>query len=316
MDCGESGSTLRFMLPIAGALGVDTTFMLSGRLPLRPLSPLWEEMERMGCKLVRPTANTIRCTGKLRSGNYIIDGGISSQFITGLLFAAALMDGDTQITLTGKVESYSYIRMTQHALSLFGVNTNNFHIQGKQSFISPLNIHVEGDWSNGAFFLAANALGSDVSIRNLDATSCQGDRVAADWIIRLKEHCSIDAADIPDLVPILAVVAAANFGAEFINIHRLRLKESDRVHSVISMLASLGISAEATENTLTVYPGLFTGGCVDSFSDHRIAMAAAIAATVAGGPVTITNAACVAKSYPKFWEEYKRLGGQYEQYIR
>ena len=115
---------------------------------------------------------------------------------------------------------------------------------------------------------------------------------------------------------VLSVVAAANCGAEFINISRLRLKESDRVHSVISMLASLGISAEATENKLTVYPGLFTGGCIDSFSDHRIAMAAAIAATAADSPVTIINAACVAKSYPKFWEEYKRLGGQYEQYIR
>ena len=312
MDCRESGSTLRFLLPIVGALGITATMHLSGRLPKRPLSPLWEEMERMGCRLSRPTEDTVLCSGKLRSGNYTIDGSVSSQFITGLLFAAALMDGDTSVQITGKVESLPYIQMTQQALSLFGIATENYHIRAERAFRSPGTVTVEGDWSNGAFFLAARALGCDLQVTNLDPDSCQGDRAAAFLIPQLKKNCTISAADIPDLVPILSVVAAANEGAVFTDIARLRLKESDRVRSVIQMLASLGIHAEATENTLTVYPGTFVGGCVDSYCDHRIAMSAAIAATVSANPVTITDANCVAKSYPIFWDEYKRLGGKYE----
>lgn len=312
LDCKESGSTLRFLLPIVGALGVNGTFLLAGRLPQRPLSPLWEEMERMGCKLSRPTKNSILCTGKLHSGEYTIDGGISSQFITGLLFAAALMEGDSSLIITGKLESLPYIQMTQQALALFHVDTQEYRIKGNQSFSSPGTVLVEGDWSNGAFFLAANALGSNIDISNLDPNSCQGDRAAAVLIPQLKNYCTISAANIPDLVPILCIIAAANQGAVFTDIARLRLKESDRVNSVIAMLNSLGITAQATENTLTVQPGTFHGGHVDSFSDHRIAMAAAIAATIANGPVSIKNANCVAKSYPIFWDEYTRLGGIYE----
>ena len=312
LDCKESGSTLRFLLPVVGALGVTATFRLSGRLPERPLSPLWEEMERMGCRLSRPTQNTILCTGKLTSGIYTIDGSISSQFITGLLFATALLDGDSQLNITGKIESLPYIQMTQQALSRFGIDTADYRICGFSKFHSPGSIQVEGDWSNGAFFLAANALGSEVKIANLNSNSYQGDKAADFLIPQLKDDCIISAADIPDLVPILSVVAAANKGAVFTDVARLRLKESDRVHSVTTMLKSLGISTESTENTLTVYPGNICGGHVDSFSDHRIAMAAAIAATTADGPITITNANCVAKSYPTFWDEYKRLGGKYE----
>lgn len=312
LDCKESGSTLRFLLPIVGALGVNGTFLLAGRLSERPLSPLWEEMERMGCKLSRPTKNSILCTGKLHSGEFTIDGGISSQFITGLLFATALMEGDSNLVLTGKVESLPYIQMTQQALSSFHVDTQEYRVKGNQSFSSPGSVVVEGDWSNGAFFLAANALGSNVEISNLNLNSCQGDRAAATLIPQLKKFCAISAANIPDLVPILCVVAAANQGAVFTDISRLRLKESDRVNSVIAMLNALGITAQATENTLSVQSGTFHGGHVDSFSDHRIAMAAAIAATVANGPVSIENANCVAKSYPIFWDEYTRLGGKYE----
>lgn len=313
--CHDSGSTLRFLLPVAGALGVDACFHMEGRLPGRPLSPLWEEMERMGCSLSRPTSEIIRCTGKLRPGVYSIDGGVSSQFISGLLFAAALMDGESTIHLTGKIESRPYITMTQSAMALFGMDSADFTIRGSR-FRSPGKIHVEGDWSNGAFFLTAAALGNPVSVDNLSADSPQGDRAVYELLPALKEQITVSAADIPDLVPILSIAAACNRGAVFTDIRRLRLKESDRVASTVALIEGLGGKAEATEDTLTVYGTGLTGGTVDSVNDHRIAMSAAIAATVCVGPVTILGAECVKKSYPTFWEEYKRLGGQYEQHIR
>ena len=307
LNCHESGSTLRFMLPIVGALGVDATFQMAGRLPQRPLSPLWEELERMGCTLTRPTADTIRCTGKLRAGEYIIDGGVSSQFITGLLFATALMDGKSTITITGTLESKPYVDMTKQALARFQA----------PHFLSPGYLEVEGDWSNGAFFLAAQALGSDIWIRGLDQDSPQGDRAVVEILRQLETGAPrISARDIPDLVPVLSVAAAATHGAVFADIRRLRLKESDRVASTIAMIVSLGGQAEADENTLTIYGTGLTGGTVDAVNDHRIAMATAIAATVCKEDVTILGAECVRKSYPKFWEEYARLGGNYEQHLR
>ena len=306
LPCRDSGSTLRFLLPIVGALGVDATFQMEGRLPQRPLSPLWEEMERMGCTLSRPTPDTIRCSGKLKPGDYFIDGGVSSQFITGLLFALSLIQGERDLTITGKIESMPYINMTREAMALFSA----------PQYRSPGTVTVEGDWSNGAFWLAAKALGSDLDIRNLNPESPQGDKAAASLLKELRENIEIDASHIPDLVPILAVAAAANEGAVFRNIARLRLKESDRVSSVIAMLKALGGSAEATDDTLTVHGTGLRGGTVQSYNDHRIAMSAAIAATVCSQPVTILGAECVEKSYPKFWAEYARSGGVYEQHLR
>ncbi len=316
LPCSESGSTLRFMLPIAGALGIDAVFQLEGRLPERPLSPLWEEMERMGCNLTRPDRTSIRCSGKLRPGSYCIDGSVSSQFITGLLFAMALMDGDSQLSITGKIESKPYIRMTQRALEVFGVDTQEYCVSGQRPFRTPGTLQVEGDWSNGAFWLAANALGNAIDIWGLDPASGQGDRAVADLVNTTPFPSEIDAADIPDLVPILSVVAAAANGACFHNIARLRLKESDRVATVEAMLRALGAGTESTQNTMHIYPAAFNSCTIDSAGDHRIAMSAAIAATVANGPVTILGAQCVEKSYPSFWDEYKALGGSYEQYIR
>ena len=269
LNCCESGSTLRFMLPIVGALGVDATFLMEGRLPTRPLSPLWEEMERMGCTLTRPTANTIRCQGKLKQGKYTIDGGVSSQYITGLLFALSLI-GDSDLQITGKVESRPYIEMTQKAMAMFGAP--HYH--------SPGVITVEGDWSNGAFWLAAKILGSELSVMQLDENSPQGDRKVAELLPKLQEFTTIDGSDIPDLVPILSVVASANKGAQFKNIQRLRLKESDRVVSTIAMIEALGGKAEATDDTLTIHGTGLAGGNVNACNDHRIAMSAAIAATV------------------------------------
>lgn len=299
LPCGESGSTLRFLLPIVGALGVSAVFRLEGRLPKRPLSPLWEEMERMGCSLSRLPDGSVLCEGKLQSGSYRMDGSVSSQFITGLMLALPLIDGSTDLEITGKIESAPYIEMTRQVIALFGTGKTDFD--------------VEGDWSNAAFFLAAHTLGSPVTVTGLDNNSKQGDRAVSALLPQLKAgRCTVCAADIPDLIPILSIVAAANHGASFTHIGRLRLKESDRVAAIIAMLESLGGSAEATEDTLTVHPASLRGGTIDGCNDHRIVMSAAIAATVCKLPVTVLGAEAVSKSYPDFWAEFRRLGGQYE----
>ena len=307
LPCGESGATLRFLLPIAGALGIDATFILEGRLPERPLSPLWEEMERMGCSLSRPTDHTIHCTGKLHPGHYRIDGSISSQFITGLLFALSLLPG-SDLEIIGKTESTPYIAMTRSAMDLFQMP--HYH--------SPGRITVEGDWSSAAFWEAAAYLSSDaISIENLNESSMQGDRAISDLLPLLCNAApTISAADIPDLIPVLSIVAAANHGARFTDIRRLRLKESDRVAAIMDMIHSLGGNAEASDNCLTIYGTGLQGGTVDSRNDHRIAMSAAIAAIVCKQPVTILGAECVQKSYPIFWEDYQLLGGKYDQFLR
>ncbi len=316
LDCGESGSTLRFLLPVVGALGVNATFLLSGRLPLRPLSPLWEELERMGCHLSRPSATTIYCTGKLAAGDFQIDGSVSSQYITGLMYAISLLPGKSCLTITGKTESRHYIEMTLSALQLFGVQIKDFSIEDPTVFRSPGKIRVEGDWSNSAFFLAAQALCNQVAVIGLNPDSPQGDRVVLDILHKLEEKAIIDAADIPDLVPILAVVAGAKKGAIFQNIGRLRLKESDRVASTAAMLNALGAEVSVTGNSMEVFPAPYHGCTIQSENDHRIAMAGAIAATAASGPVTISGAQCVAKSYPDFWKDYRKLGGHYVEHIR
>ena len=308
LPCQDSGSTLRFLLPVVAALGIDAVFQMTGRLPQRPLSPLWEEMERHGCTLTRPSPDTIRCQGKLQPGVYSIDGGVSSQFITGLLLALSLLDEESHLNVTGKLESRPYIDLTKAAMSAFGADPDH---PGILPFRSPGNLTVEGDWSNGAFWLTAKSLGSDLDILGLDAASAQGDRAVTSLLPLLQTgKPTVSVADIPDLVPILSVFAACNHGAVFTDIQRLRLKESDRVASTIAMLEALGGKAEATNSTLTVFGTGLMGGIVDAVNDHRIAMAAAIAATVCSQPVTVLGAACVEKSYPLFWEEYRRLGGK------
>ena len=316
LDCGESGATLRFLLPVAGALGVDATFQMNGRLSARPLSPLWEEMERMGCSLTRPSAQAIRCTGNLIPGEYRIAGNISSQFITGLLLAMALIKGQSHLTVIGQLESMPYVAMTQRVLQQFGIQSSNYRIAGGRPLRSPGHIRAEGDWSNAAFFLAAQALGSPLCITGLDHDSPQGDRAVNNLLDVLKAPSTIDLRNTPDLAPVLAVVAGARHGAVFTGIQRLRFKESDRIESISAMLHALDGKVTIKDDTLTVHPSPYHTGIVDSFGDHRIAMAAAIAATVCDGPVTILNAHCVNKSYPSFWEDYRRLGGTYEQFIR
>lgn len=324
-NCGESGSTLRFFLPLAGALGVNTVFHLEGKLPYRPLSPLWEEMERHGCKLSwlsrsamqasgeripRSVTAGLQLSGKLRPGHYRIDGSVSSQFISGLLMALPLLEDESRLELMGRVESKPYVDMTLHTLSQFGVHWDDMHTSGNQVFKSPGTVTVEGDWSSAAFWMAADAIGSNIQVTGLNENSVQGDKAISSLLPQFQENITISAADIPDLVPVLSVVAAANQGAVFTDIRRLRLKESNRIDAIVDMLHALGGKAVADENTLIIYPAKLTGGTVDCYHDHRIAMAAAIASTVCTSPVTILGADCVSKSYPSFWKEFTRLGGQ------
>lgn len=328
--CGESGSTLRFCLPLAGALGIETLFILEGRLPHRPLSPLWEEMEQHGCRLrwvtgteleshrtAFPSATAaLRLTGRLQAGHYQLDGSISSQFISGLMMALPLLNGPSELELTGALASRPYIDLTTHALRQFGVSWSGNVTTGNQCYKSPGTIRVEGDWSNSAFWLTANALGSNITLNGLNEASVQGDKAIVSLLANGFDNHQFSALNFPDLVPILAVYAAANQGAVITDISRLRLKESDRVQTVLEMINGLGGKALADDNTLTVFPSPLVGGTVDSHNDHRIAMAAAVASTVCSRPVTILGAECVNKSYPDFWKDFSNLGGKYEFHLR
>ena len=311
LSCGESGAVLRFLLPVVGALGIEATFELEGRLADRPLDPLLQELERHGCRFGWSGKNRLHCAGQLCGGTYTLPGNISSQFISGLKMAFPRIEEPCALDITGNVASRPYIQMTDDVLKRFGIADITC-----KHYRTPGTLQAEGDWSSAAFFYGANALGSDVAVTGLSADSTQADRAITSVLPQLAVHTAIDAADFPDLVPILAVIAAANKGAVFTNISRLRLKESDRITSICEMLSAFGIATDADENTLTVHPGHFGSCTVDSFHDHRIAMAAAIAASVAQGPVTIRNAQCVSKSYPRFWEDYRTLGGCYEFHLR
>lgn len=319
LDCGESGSTLRFLLPVACALGAEGRFVLRGRLPERPLSPLWEELERHGAILDRPTRDTVSFSGGLRGGEFTIPGDISSQYISGLLFALPLLEGENRLLPTGRLESAGYLDLTKQAQALFSLRWSgeaageSWKLVSDRTYRSPGRAEVEGDWSNAAFWLAADALGSGgVRLTGLDPASAQGDRAAAELLPRIREgNAVIDVGNIPDLVPPLAVAAAVSPGVtRFVNAARLRLKESDRLASVCAMLQALGGDAEAGPGELTIRgKASLRGGTVDSCRDHRIAMSAAIAASVCREPVRILGAEAVEKSYPAFWQDYRLLGG-------
>ena len=338
LDCGESGSTLRFILPIVGALGAKAKLVLSGRLPSRPLSPLWEELEKGGMTLSWENENTILCGGKLQSGAFALPGNISSQFISGLLFALPLLEGDSTLHLTGKAESVQYIKMTLSALETFGITfpfaDSVYKICGGRcpALSGKTSLAVEGDWSNAAFWLSAGAISEEITMDGLSAASLQGDKEIINLLSRFGAAVSqtassvstrsenlkgieIDATHVPDLVPVLAVVAAAAEGeTKIFGAARLRLKESDRLKTVSQMLSALGGNIKETEDGLIIKGGtLLAGGTVDSAGDHRIAMSAAIASILCTGPVTVKGAEAVAKSYPKFWEHFSALGGQIER---
>ena len=334
LDCGESGSTLRFLLPVAAALEADATFTGQGRLPERPLSPLYEEMTAHGVKMTENGHMPLKCEGKLPAGLYTIDGGVSSQFISGLLMALPLTGIQSKIVVTGKQESASYIGLTLNALSQFGIEiqtvTDGYNIHAGQEFTTPATqVAVEGDWSAAAFWITAGVTGSKpVTCTGLDyERSAQGDRRIVDVLRRMGADITttagsvtarpstltaaqIDCADIPDLVPILAVAAASAQGTTiFDNIRRLRIKESDRVQSILQLLGMAGIYAFASDNTLTVTGGPAKNYAYNPSGDHRMAMAAAILASAKNVRITISDAECVAKSYPAFFDDFNALGG-------
>ncbi|MBO4724341.1 MAG: 3-phosphoshikimate 1-carboxyvinyltransferase [Bacteroidaceae bacterium] len=334
LDCGESGSTLRFLLPVAAALGADATFIGQGRLPERPLSPLYEEMTAHGVKMSPNGHLPLKCEGNLPAGLYTIDGGVSSQFISGLLMALPLTGIQSKIVVTGKQESASYIGLTMNALSQFGIEiqtvTDGYIIPSGQEFTSAdTQVAVEGDWSAAAFWITAGVAGSKpVTCTGLNyECSAQGDRRIIDVLRKMGADIStadntitarpsnltaaqIDCADIPDLVPILAIAASSAQGTTiFDNIRRLRIKESDRVQSILQLLGAAGIYAFASDNTLTVTGGLARNCAYDPSGDHRMAMAAAILASNKNVKITISDAECTAKSYPAFFDDFNALGG-------
>lgn len=333
LDCGESGSTLRFLLPVVSALGIDATITGHGRLPERPLSPLKEEMERMGVVYNTGSKFPLHLTGQLKAGEYEILGNVSSQFITGLLFALPLLDGDSKIKLIPPVESRSYLNITLSALRKFGIEIeeqeNIYIVKGNQKYISPKEITVDGDWSNSSFFLCAGALNENgVTVEDLNVNSPQGDKAILNVLremgadveikgteITVKKNklrgVAVDAADIPDAVPIISVVAALCEGeTRIINAGRLRIKESDRIKSIKEMLTAAGGKAEETADGLIIKGNKkLLGGKVGGYNDHRIVMSASILSNFCEGAVEITDAQAVEKSYPHFFEDYNRMGG-------
>ena len=317
VDCFESGSTLRFMIPIFSAFGCEAEFTGRGKLPERPITPLIEPMTENGA-VFETLSMPYRVKGRLNGGKYYIDGSVSSQFITGLLFALSVLSKDSEIILTTRLESKPYVNITIDCMKQFGVGVceteNGYFIKGGQKY-QPHNCTVEADMSQSAFFLAANCAGSDIELTNLNLNSVQGDKAIVDIAEKFRnggDLSVIDASDIPDLVPILAVLGT--FGSErsvIYNAQRLRIKESDRLVSTAAMLNALGGNVEVTDDGLIIDPvGSLHGGTVDGAGDHRIVMAAAIAATRADGEVIIKGAQAASKSYPDFFKDYTKLGGK------
>ena len=355
LDCCESGSTLRFMLPLVCALGAPCTLDGSGRLPERPLSPLREELEAHGMSLTPKGEWPLKTQGKLEGGVFTIAGNVSSQFVTGLLLSLPLLDEGGAVRLLGRVESRPYIDMTLRVLDQFGVRVQESHgqvevdgndepvtefvVEGGAAFHPSGELAVEGDWSNAAFWLCAGALGRDgVSVSGLDFASAQGDKAILDILerfgaqverdaagstatVRPGEHglhaIELDAGDVPDLVPVVSVVASCAVGTTRIyNAARLRIKESDRLETTSEMLERLGVDLEELPDGLSIHGrgahmgNVFRGARVRSHNDHRLAMSAAVASAQANGSVCIEDCQAVSKSYPAFFEDFARLGGR------
>lgn len=330
LDCGESGSTLRFLLPIMAACG-GARFTGKGRLSQRPLTPIYPVLEEHGCRLSTEGEFPLSVTGRLRSDVFEINGSLSSQFVSGLLMAAPLLRHTCRIRVTGEMASYPYIALTIEALARFGVTVTeegaSFTVSGK--YTSAGTIPAEGDWSNAAFWLAGAALSGseDFTVSGLSADSRQGDRAIVTlleqagfsvvhtdnswrvWGGDNRQPLRVDAEAIPDLVPIVAVLAGALPGQTVIyNAERLIHKESNRLQSVHDMLTALGGKVTITADGLLINGGTLKGGTVQGCNDHRIVMSAAIAALICKVPVTIVGAEAVKKSYPTFFEELEKRG--------
>ena len=330
MDCGESGSTLRFLIPVAAAMGKTSLFRGQGRLPERPLHEYDSIFENKGVELtfLNPGRSLpLQISGQLTGGHFSVPGHISSQYISGLLLALPLLAEDSIVSLTSPLQSEPYVNLTEDAIHSFGARiirrTNDggqlqgWQVPGNQSYrMPPGGIRIEADYSQAAFWLVAKHLGQQISVTGLNPGSLQGDRVITSFLRRLKEaekeqEIVFDMGNCPDLVPALAVAASARSGLTILgNASRLRIKESDRLAATSEGLNRLGAHIVAEEDRLLVYGGtLLKGGEADSHGDHRIAMALAIAALNSEGGVTIHGAQAVAKSYPGFFSELSRLGG-------
>ena len=316
LDCGESGSTLRFFIPIALAVAGGGIFTGHGRLMERPQGPYFQLFDKKGI-FYEQKDGVLTVRGALTPGEYVLPGNVSSQFFTGLLFALPLLDGVSAVVSSTEIESQAYITMTLEAMRQAGVPVAER--PGLRSFevlhtaYHPFAATVEADWSQAAFWYAANFLDSRVEIRDLNPDSGQGDKVVSElyWQLARPGDAEIDVSGCPDLLPPLAVMAAVRSGTtRFVNAARLRIKESDRLSTITAALTALGAEVhEEPDRLIIVGKPSLPGGTVDCANDHRIAMMAAIAATGCTGPVTVLGAECVQKSYPDFWEVYKTLGG-------
>ena len=352
LECRESGSTLRFLLPVVMALKDSATFLGTGRLPDRPLSPLKEEMERHGCRFrMGSNKNTDRfkeicsVSGRLTPGDYVLAGNVSSQFITGLLFALPLLGADSTITLTTELESAGYVNMTLDVLRAFSIEVDvsetesgflKYTVPGNQVYREKPGITLDGDWSNAAFWLAAGSLSGDITITGLRLESSQWDkeiltildRMGADLEIEpqvdgtvsirsrasILKGAEIDVGQTPDLMPILAVLMAFSEGTSMItHAERLQFKESNRLKAIYSVLYNLDADISYGGDWLSITGKAFLeGGHLDSYGDHRIAMAAAIATCLCREPVYLSNPIAVTKSYPDFYNDFTALGGEIE----
>lgn len=333
INCIESGSTLRFIIPIACAAGINGRFIGEGTLLPRPIGLYRDLLPKAGVVCETEGGLPLVCRGKLQSGDYEMPGDISSQFITGMLIALPLCEGDSRIILTTPLQSSAYVDMTVCCMADFGVQAERtdygWFIRGGQHYAAR-DYSVEGDWSHAGFFLAAGALGSELTLRGLRSDSVQGDRAAvelfrgfgagiaihSDGALTVRKgtlHAQhINAEQIPDLVPCLAICAALCEGTTIIDhAERLRIKESDRLASTAAMINALGGRATELPDGLRIEGvAQFTGGRVDGCRDHRIIMSAAVGALNAVGEVTITTPYSVNKSYPSFFDVYHSLGGK------
>lgn len=333
LDCGESGSTLRFLVPVTAVGGVSAVFVGHGKLPERPIGVFTECLPAHGVVCETAGGLPLQISGQLHSGAYAVPGHISSQFITGLLLALPLLEGDSDIILTSPAQSVGYIDMTLDVLKEFGIvieaTANGWHIPGGQCY-QARSYTVEGDWSQAAFFLTAAALGGRITIDNLNPYSKQGDKACLDIYARFGadiqtdekgsitvshgtlKATTIDAADIPDMVPALAVTAACCEGTTIITgAARLRIKECDRLAAMRDGLSRLGADIRETDDGLVItgVPTLH-GGLAEGYNDHRIVMALAMASVRCSGTIILTDGESINKSYPTFFDDMEKLGGK------
>jgi len=308
--CNESGSTLRFFVPIALLLDQRVTFRGAKRLFERPLD-IYEEICKENGFFFEKGEDYLTVKGKLKAGVYMLPGDVSSQFITGLLFALPLCDGDSVIKILPPFESASYVDLTLQALKDSGINVkkegNNFFVKGNQSY-KTVNKSVEGDMSNAAFLYAFNALGGNVTVKGINENTLQGDRVYKEIIdTMIEKNETFDVSDCPDLVPVLMVVAAMNKGATFTGTRRLKIKESDRASVMKQELENAGGKVNVFENSIEVFPfNPLENKVAKGHNDHRIVMSMALLFTLCGGE--IEGADAVKKSYPDFFEKISTLG--------